>query len=115
MQLRVSANLSSTAFNQETTSGNFSNEHQVGVFERLIRCGQRPPPHVEPAPDHGQCGSTRSEQCDRRNRSYRPTISLPQNLQGRKIATNKFGIREMSANGLAGLGFSLVEEAKLVE
>jgi hypothetical protein len=70
---------------------------------------------VEPAPDHGQCGSTRSEQCDRRNRTYRPTISLPQNLQGRKIATNKFGIREMSANGLAGLGFSLVEEAKLVE
>ena len=23
--------------------------HQVGVFERLIRSGQRPPPHTEPA------------------------------------------------------------------
>src|SRR5207245_3849019 len=23
-------------------------------------------------PDHGPCGSTHSEQCDRRNRSYRP-------------------------------------------
>ena len=23
--------------------------HQVGVFERLIRAGQRPPPHTEPA------------------------------------------------------------------
>ena len=23
--------------------------HQVGIFERLIRSGQRPPPHTEPA------------------------------------------------------------------
>ena len=23
--------------------------HQVGVFERLVRSGQRPPPHSEPA------------------------------------------------------------------
>ena len=31
-----------------TTAEPAGQPHQVGVFERLIRSGQRPPPHTEP-------------------------------------------------------------------
>jgi hypothetical protein len=32
-----------------TTAEPAGHPHQVSVFERLVRSGQRPPPHTEPA------------------------------------------------------------------